>query len=343
MQLSQVSRLVEGRLEGDPEREIAGIATLQEAGPGDISFVASPRYTSYLRTSRAGAVLVSEELAGDVPKITPRIVVADAHRAVARLLAAFHPDDPSPAEIHPTATIHPSAELDHDVSVGAWSVVEQGVHLAAGVRVGAQCHLGRGSRLGVGTRLFPQVTVGERVHVGARCVIQSGARVGAEGFGYVFENGGHRRIRHVGSVRVGDDVEIGANTTIDRGSIGDTVVGDGTKIDNLVQIGHNVQMGRHVLVVSQVGISGSTVVGDGAVLGGQAGLGGHLHVGDGARVGAQAGVTRDVAAGETVSGYPARPHREALRMQAEVARLPKLVERLRALERSVLRDGGVDG
>ncbi|CAN5299156.1 UDP-3-O-(3-hydroxymyristoyl)glucosamine N-acyltransferase [soil metagenome] len=343
MRLAEITELVGGRLEGDPRREITGLATLQEAGPADISFVASPRYTPYLCTCRAGAVLVSAELADEVPTATPRVVVADAHRAVARLLAAFHPDVPSPAEIHPTAIIHPSAELDPDVGIGAWGVVEEGVHLAPGVRVGAQCHLARGSRIGAGTRLFPQVTLGEGVHIGARCVIQSGARVGAEGFGYVFENGGYRRVRHVGSVRVGDDVEIGANTTIDRGSIGDTVVGEGTKIDNLVQIGHNVQMGRHVLVVSQVGISGSTVVGDGAVLGGQAGFGGHLHVGDGARVGAQAGVTRDVAAGETVSGYPARPHREALRMQAEVARLPKLVQRLRAVERSVAGDDGRDG
>jgi len=165
--------------------------------------------------------------------------------------------------------------------------------------------------------------------------VHSGARLGADGFGYVWDGGAHRKVPQVGGVRLGADVEVGANTTIDRGSIGDTVVGDGSKIDNLVQIGHNCRIGRHVIIVSQVGISGSTRVGDGAVLGGQAGVQGHIEIGAGARVGGQAGVTASVAPGETVSGYPARPHREALKVQAATMKLPELVRRIKELEKAL--------
>jgi UDP-3-O-[3-hydroxymyristoyl] glucosamine N-acyltransferase len=193
--------------------------------------------------------------------------------------------------------------------------------------------------VGAGTVLHPHVTLYDGTVVGERCVVHSGARLGADGFGFVPDASGLRKVPQVGGCRIGDDVEVGANTTIDRGSIGDTVVGDGTKIDNLVQVGHNCRLGRHVVVVSQVGISGSTRVGDGAVLGGQAGVQGHIEIGAGARIGAQAGVTASVPAGATVSGYPARPHREALRVQAAVFGLPKLVERLRALEKDGVRPG----
>ncbi|HEX8392716.1 MAG TPA: UDP-3-O-(3-hydroxymyristoyl)glucosamine N-acyltransferase, partial [Longimicrobium sp.] len=187
--------------------------------------------------------------------------------------------------------------------------------------------------------LHPHVTLYDGVRVGDRCIVHGGARLGADGFGYVPDAAGLRKMPQVGGCVLEADVEVGANTTIDRGSIGDTVVGRGTKIDNLVMIGHNCRIGRHVIIVSQVGISGSTRVGDGAVLGGQAGVQGHIEIGAGARIGAQAGVTASVDPGVTVSGYPARPHREALRVQAAVFALPRLVERLRALEKIVLGRG----
>jgi UDP-3-O-[3-hydroxymyristoyl] glucosamine N-acyltransferase len=199
--------------------------------------------------------------------------------------------------------------------------------------------LGRDCRIGPDAVIHAQATLYDGVQVGARSVVHSGARLGADGFGYVWDGTGHRKVPQVGGCRIGDDVEVGANTTIDRGSIGDTVVEDGTKSDNLVQIGHNCRIGRHVIIVSQVGISGSTRVGDGAVLGGQAGVQGHIEIGAGARVGGQAGVIGSVAAGETVSGYPARPHREALRVQAAMMKLPELMRRLKELEKAVLRRG----
>jgi UDP-3-O-[3-hydroxymyristoyl] glucosamine N-acyltransferase len=183
------------------------------------------------------------------------------------------------------------------------------------------------------------VTLYDDVTVGARSVVHSGARLGSDGFGFVPEATGLKKVPQVGGCRIGEDCEIGANTTIDRGSIGDTTVGRGTKIDNLVQIGHNCRIGSHVIIVSQVGISGSTRVGDGAVLGGQAGVQGHIEIGAGAKVGGQAGVTASVPAGVTVSGYPARPHREAMRIQAALFGLPKLVQRLKALEKAVFGRG----
>jgi UDP-3-O-[3-hydroxymyristoyl] glucosamine N-acyltransferase len=218
-------------------------------------------------------------------------------------------------------------------------VIGEGTRVGERARIHPHVVIGRGCEIGAEAVLHPHVTLYDDVTVGARSVVHSGARLGSDGFGFVPERDGLKKVPQVGGCRIGEDVEIGANTTIDRGSIGDTVVGRGTKIDNLVQIGHNCRIGSHVIIVSQVGISGSTRVGDGAVLGGQAGVQGHIEIGAGAKVGGQAGVTASVPAGTTVSGYPARPHREAMRIQAAVFGLPKLVQRLKALEKAVFGRG----
>jgi UDP-3-O-[3-hydroxymyristoyl] glucosamine N-acyltransferase len=230
--------------------------------------------------------------------------------------------------------VEDDVELGAEVSVGPFAVIEAGAVLGDRVRIGPHSVVGAGSKLGVDTLLHPHVTLYPGTVLGERCIVHSGARLGSDGFGYAWTGTEHRKVPQVGGCRLGDDVEIGANTTIDRGSIGDTRVGQGTKIDNLVQLGHNVRVGERAILISQVGIAGSTTVGDGAVLGGQVGVGGHLEIGAGARVGAQAGVTGDVPAGETVSGYPARPHRLALRAQAVTLRLPEILRRLRRLERA---------
>jgi UDP-3-O-[3-hydroxymyristoyl] glucosamine N-acyltransferase len=241
-----------------------------------------------------------------------------------------------PAGVHPTAVLGEGVEVAPSATVGPYAVLGDGTRIGERARVGAHTVVGRGCTVAEDAVLHAQVTLYDGAHVGARSVIHSGARIGADGFGFVWDGSGHRKVPQVGGCRIEADVDVGCNTTIDRGSIGDTVIGAGSKIDNLVQIGHNCRLGRHVVLISQVGISGSTRVGDGAVLAGQAGVGGHLEIGAGARVGGQAGVTASVGAGETVSGYPARPHREAMRAQAAFFKLPDLMKRLRELERAVL-------
>lgn len=338
--LAQVAAAAGGEVFGDGSRAVTGVAPLDEAGPEHLSFVANAKYFAYIATTRAGGLLVPRDGEVPLPEGASGVRVDDPHAALARVLPLLYPEAAPPAGVHPTAVVDPSATVSPDAHVGPYAVVGAGAAIGARARVGAHVVVGEGARVGDDAVLHPHATLYPGVEVGARCVVHSGARLGSDGFGFVFQGGAHRKVPQVGGCRIGDDVEVGANTTIDRGSIGDTVVGRGTKIDNLVHIGHNCRLGQHVIVVAQVGISGSTRVGDGAVLAGQAGIGGHLTIGAGARVAGQAGVTADVAPGVTVSGYPARPHAEALRAQAGLFRLPALMKRLRQLERAV---GGTTG
>ncbi|HEU0012047.1 MAG TPA: UDP-3-O-(3-hydroxymyristoyl)glucosamine N-acyltransferase [Longimicrobium sp.] len=337
--IAEVARIAEGAVEGDADRLVRGMAPLEEAGPDELSFVAEARYHPYISASRAGAVLVARDAQVELPAGMAAVRVDDPRRAIARILPVLYPEPPAAPGVHPTAVIGAGARVAASASIAPYAVVGEGTTVGERARIGAHAVVGRDCAIGEDAVLHAHVTLYDRVQVGARAVVHSGARLGADGFGYVFEGGGHRKVPQVGGCRIGDDVEVGANTTIDRGSIGDTVVGQGTKIDNLVQIGHNCRIGRHVIIVSQVGISGSTKVGDGAVLGGQAGVQGHITIGAGARVGGQSGVFGDVPDGQTVSGYPARPHREALRAQAALFRLPALMERIRKLEQAVLGRG----
>ncbi|HYW13071.1 MAG TPA: UDP-3-O-(3-hydroxymyristoyl)glucosamine N-acyltransferase [Longimicrobium sp.] len=338
--IAEVARIAEGELEqGDGERTVHGVAPLDEALPHHLSFVAEARYHPYIQGSQAGALLVARGAAVELPAGMALVRVDDPRRALARILPALYPEAAPAPGIHPTAVVAPGAEVAPSASIGPYAVVGEGTRVGERARIGAHVVVGARCEIGADAVLHPQVTLYDGVAVGARSIIHSGARLGSDGFGFVPEAGGLMKVPQVGGCVIGDDVEVGANTTIDRGSIGDTAVGRGTKIDNLVQIGHNCRIGRSVIIVSQVGISGSTKVGDGAILGGQAGIQGHIEIGPGARIGAQAGVTASVPGGVTVSGYPARPHREALRVQAAVFGLPKLVERLKALERAVLGRG----
>lgn len=343
LSLADLAVVVGGELQGPGERVVRGVAPLDAAGPDELSFVANPRYLPYLQGAQAGAVLVPPELRARIPKEMAAVVVDDPHLALYRLLPILYPRPRREAAIHPTAVIDPSAVVGAEVSVGPYAVIDAEVRLADGCSIGAHAVVGRGCVVGEGSVIHPHATLYADAVVGRRCIVHSGARVGKEGFGFVWNEGGHCRVEQVGKCVLEDDVEIGCNSTVDRGSIGDTVVGAGTKIDNLVHLGHNVRTGRHVIVIAQVGVSGSTSIGDGAVLGGQAGVGGHLEIGAGARVGAQAGVTADIPAGSTYSGYPARPHREAMRAQAALFKLPDLIRRIREIEKALEQGEGSEG
>jgi len=285
-----------------------------------------------LATTKAGVVLIDPEFRDAIGSpTTSRIIVKNPAEKLASLLPRLYPESPAEAGIAATARIGKGATFGERVSIGEYAVIGAGSTLGSDVVIGSHCIVGEKATVGDGARLLPGVTIYPGANIGKRVIIHSGARIGCDGFGYVFRDGAHQKIPHVGRCIIGDDVEIGANTTIDRGSIDDTVVGKGTKIDNLVHIAHNVRVGEKCLIMAQVGIAGSVTIGDGAILAGQAGISGHLAIGAGARLGAQAGVFGDIPAGETWSGYPARPHRESLRASAALFRLAGMMRQLEKL------------
>ena len=326
-----IADIVGGELRGDGTTAVSGVAPLDRAGSEQISFAAQARYGPLLRDTGAGVVLVTPELA-DAPTNAPsRIVVANPHDALLALLPRFYPESTREPGIRPTARIGRGARIGKGVTLDEYAVIGAGASIGDGVWIGSHSVVGDGASIGEGSQIHPHVTIYPGTEIGKRMRAHSGSVLGSDGFGYVFRGGEHAKIPHIGRCIIGNDVEIGANTTVDRGSIDDTVIGDGTKIDNLVQIGHNVKIGRLCLIMAQVGIAGSTRIGDGCVLAGQAGIGGHITIGDGARIAGQAGVFGDVPAGESWSGYPARPHRESLRATGALHKLPKTLKKIEQL------------
>jgi UDP-3-O-[3-hydroxymyristoyl] glucosamine N-acyltransferase len=326
-----VSRLVAGDLRGDGAVLISGVAPLARAGERDLSLLASPRFLSQFTQTRAAAVLVAPELADSAGPVACRIVVDRPYDAMTRVLPALYPPPPPPGGIHASAVVHPDAVLSDDVTIGPFCVIGAGARLGPRAWLGAHCVIGDGVEVGEDCRLHDSVTLQSGTRLGRRVQLHAGVRVGGDGFGYVFGPDGHRKVPHVGRCIIEDDVEIGANSTVDRGSIDDTVIGAGSKLDNLVHVAHNVRIGRLCVLMAQVGIAGSTTIEDGCVLAGQAGIGGHVTIGAGARIGGQAGVFGDVPAGQSWSGYPARPHRESLRAHAALHRLSELMKELERL------------
>ena len=332
MKASEIAALVGGAFEGATDPEISGVAAIDRAGAEELTFVAHPKYAAYLPQARAGALLVTRELAARADNALPRIVVKDVHRALAQVLGHFHPETRPPAGIHQTAVIGEGVELGNDVVIEAFAVIGARARIGDRAWIGAHTVVGEDCVLARDVRLHPHVTLYSRVTMGERCIMHSGARIGSDGFGYTFVDGQHRKVPQVGGVIIGNDVEIGANTTVDRGSVGPTEIGNGVKIDNLVHVGHNVRIGDLSVIVAQVGISGSTVLGKGVTMAGQSGLPGHLHIGDGATIGAKSAPIGDVPAGATYTGFPAVPHREFLRAQGALLKLHELQKRVRALE-----------
>jgi len=312
---------------------VAGIAPLERAGPGDLSFLASPRYAQYFERTSASVVLVAPALASSAGGPETRIVVADPYAALLVVLPVLYPQAVWEAGIHPTAVIGRGASWQEPVAIGAHAVLGHGVQLGRNVRVGAGCVLGDGVAVGDDTQLYPGVTLYAGTALGKRVIVHAGAVLGSDGFGYIPGTGGdaHRKIPHVGRCLIGDDIEIGANTCIDRGSVDDTVIGSGTKIDNLVHIAHNVRIGARCLIMAQAGIAGSCQLEDDVIIAGQAGVSDHLTVGRGARLLVQSGIIADLPPDATFFGTPARPRREFLRAQVALYRLAKIVDELEAV------------
>jgi UDP-3-O-[3-hydroxymyristoyl] glucosamine N-acyltransferase len=315
--------------------EIRGVSSVEEAGPDDICFLSNPKYARFLDSSHTRAVIVSKETV--IPSKFIPIAVPDPYFAFLQLLELFNTRTPLSvaAGIHPRAEIHPDAILGSGVSVGACAVIGAGVSIGDNTVIGPGVVILAGSRVGKDCLLYPQVTIMDGCSVGDRVILHSGVVIGADGFGFAPHGDHYYKIPQIGTVRIGDDVEIGANSCVDRAAFGVTSIGNGTKIDNLVQVAHNVSIGEHTVIASQVGISGSTTIGNWVRMGGQAGLQGHIKVGDKASLGGQAGVTKDVPPGETVSGYPAKNHMQAMRQEGALRNLPDLIKKVKAQEKKI--------
>lgn len=331
--LKEIADRLEGVVDGNSNPVIRRVAGIAEARSGDITFLSNRRYAAQLKTTRASAVVVDRQMV--VEADIPLLRTDNPDQAFASIAEWFAPAPIEyPAGIHPSAVIAEDAEIGKDVHVGPHCVVEAGAIIGDEAVLMAGVYVGHESRIGDGCRLYPHVSLRERVQIGDRVWIHNGSVIGSDGFGYaVNKDGSRNKIPQLGIVVVGDDVEIGANVTIDRARFGRTLIGKGVKIDNLVQIAHNVVIGDHAVIVAQVGIAGSSVVGEKAILAGQAGISGHLVVGAGAVVGAQAGVTKNVAPKTFVSGYPAMPHDKATRIHAHLMKLPEMRSKIAELEK----------
>jgi UDP-3-O-[3-hydroxymyristoyl] glucosamine N-acyltransferase len=323
-----IAELTGGELLGDAHAAVSSVAPLDRASDGQLSFCATIKYASHLAATGATVVLVTPDVAGAATRAAARIVVKTPHDALVALLPKLYRVPERVPGIHASVVIGRSARIGADALIGPFVHVGDGAVIGDRATLDTRCVVGAGAHLGDDVHLFPGVTLYPKVSIGNRVVIHASATIGSDGFGYVSDSTGHRKIPHVGGCFIADDVEIGAGTTIDRGSVGDTVIGVGTKIDNLVQIGHNSRIGRLCMIAAQAGISGSTTIEDGVIIGGQAGFQGHHTIGARARIGGQSGVFGDVPVGETWSGYPARPHRESLRAQAALFRLAELLKRI---------------
>jgi UDP-3-O-[3-hydroxymyristoyl] glucosamine N-acyltransferase len=335
--LAELAAHVGGEVVGDGSTAVTGVRALDQAGPGDLSFYHNRRYLAAARATAAGVLLVAD------PSPFPGralLVCREPYAALGEILRLFHPETRPPAGVHPSAVVAPSAAVGEGASVAACAVIGDGASVGARAVVGPCSVLGAGATIGDDTVLHPNVVVESGCRIGARCIVHAGTVVGSDGFGFATVRGEHRKVPQVGIVVVEDDVELGANVCIDRAALGETRIGRGTKVDNLVQIGHNVQIGPHSLIVAQVGISGSAKLGHHVVMAGQSGSAGHLTIADGTQVAAQAAVMHDTPPGAVVAGSPARPLREYQKAMAGLYRLEELRARVKALEAAVARLGG---
>jgi len=344
MNIREIAAALHAEIRGDgrlSELEIRGVAKIEEAGAGEITFLANPKYSRFLGTTRASAVIVARNTPEPSPADRTRPVylrVDDPYASFLKALLLFQPPaDPLPEGIHPTAVVDPGATLGANVRIGAYAVVRGQCRIGDGVMLCQGVVLGEGVEIGAQTLVYPGVTVYNGCRIGARVIVHAGAVIGSDGFGFAPQpDGTFEKIPQLGIVVVEDDVEIGANCTLDRATLGETIIKKGAKLDNLIQIGHNVVIGENTVIAAQAGISGSTKIGRNAMIGGQVGFAGHLDIADNTKWGAQSGVHRSVhTPGGSYLGYPALPQRDAMRVMSAMAELPALLETVRSLRERI--------
>lgn len=330
--IEELAKLVGGKIEGDKKIKISGVANLEKAAEGEISFLVEEKLKELSLKSQASALVISDKIE-TFPK--PVIKVSNPRLAFAKIMEVFAPQVAPPLGVHPSAVLSEEVSLSKDVSIGPNVFIGRGAQIGERVTLQANVYIGEEVRIGSDTLIYPNVTIREGVIIGQKVIIHPGVVIGSDGFGFVKEGGKHYKIPQIGKVIIEDEVEIGANCCIDRGTLDATIIGRGTKLDNLVQVGHNVIIGENSIIVGQVGISGSVKIGDRVTLAGQAGISDHLTIGSDTIIGGGAGVTKDVPPNSFYSGYPAGPHREQKRIQAIIHQLPKLWEKVKKLERMV--------
>ncbi len=326
--LKTIADHVEGKLKGDPESEIIGIAPADAAQQGFLTFAENEKYLEKALNSQATALLVPNL---EISTAKSCIHVDNVRVAFAKVLSLLYPENKPASGAHPSAVLDDTATIASTAHVGPHCIVEAGVKIGEGVVLSGHVHVGAHSEIGADSAIFPNVTLYPSTKIGSRVRIHAGAVIGSDGYGYVMDQGFHRKIPQIGNVIIEDDVEIGANTTIDCGALGSTRIGKGTKIDNLVQIGHNVQIGENSIVIAQVGVAGSSKIGNYVILAGQAGIAGHISIGDKVVVAAQSGVMHSIPAGEKWLGSPAQPDRQAKRQMIAVQQLPGLIKKVKSI------------
>lgn len=333
---SQIAEIAGGVIEGDGNAVISTFAKIEEGKPGAISFLANPKYTHHIYTTKSTAVLVSNDFVAEHPLSCTLIRVADPYATVARLMdMASKVMQPNPTGIEQPCFIAEGVEIPGDAYVGAFSYIAKGAKIGAGAKIYPQCYVGENASVGENSILYSGVKVYHHCQIGNNCILHSGAVIGADGFGFAPVDGHYNKIPQMGNVVICDDVEIGANTTIDRATMGSTVVNRGTKLDNLIQVAHNCVIGENTVMAAQVGIAGSTHIGKNCMVGGQVGFAGHIEVGDTAQIGAQAGISGNVKAGSRLLGSPAIDIRQYAKQVVLEKNLPSLYERLKKLEKEI--------
>ena len=331
-----IANFLHGQVEGDPEVEVHNVSKIEEGSPGTLSFLGNPKYEKYIYTTSASIVLVNNDFKPTKP-VTPTLIrVTNAYEAFASLLELYQQSKPAKNGIHKLSSIHDGVTLGENIYIGEYTIIEQNAKISNNVQIYPQVYVGENVEIGEGSIIHPGVKIYEGCKIGKNCILHSGVVIGADGFGFApQEDNNYKKIPQIGIVILEDDVEIGANTCIDRATMGATIIRRGVKLDNLIQIGHNVEIGKNTVMAAQTGIAGSTKIGKNCMFAAQVGLVGHLNIGDSVRIGGQAGVMRDAADNDTLQGSPAFNYRDFWKSHAVFLKLPDMRKQLNQLEREI--------